>query len=211
MVRYAESRGVSTNLTANGTLIRKHLNEIFRSGLREIAFGVYDEGLFRKVLPQIEEFVAEKRKRRSKGPKTYLDITIYQGNADQIPEMVRLAGEIGIDALILHRLFNIYGVDPGGKCLSEADEEELLREVRQVARAMKLELYLPPKHSWPCRIVKHSIFVTVDGKVTPCTYLPALYLGDALNEGVARVMHSEAYREFVKNMKQHHICSKCRW
>ena len=211
MVRYAESRGVSTNLTANGTLIRKHLNEIFRSGLREIAFGVYDEGLFRKVLPQIEEFVAEKRKRRSKGPKTYLDITIYQGNADQITELVRLAGEVGTDAVILHRLFNVYGVDSEEKCLSEGDEEELLREVRQVARAMKLELYLPPKHSWPCRIVRHSIFVTVDGKVTPCTYLPALYLGDALKEGVARVMHSEAYREFVRNMKQHPICSKCRW
>jgi MoaA/NifB/PqqE/SkfB family radical SAM enzyme len=70
MVRYAESRGVSTNLTTNGTPIHKHSNEIFRSGLMEIAFGVYDEGLFRKVLPQIEEFVAEKRKRRSKRPKT---------------------------------------------------------------------------------------------------------------------------------------------
>jgi MoaA/NifB/PqqE/SkfB family radical SAM enzyme len=45
MVKYAESKGVFTNLTTNGTLIREKIDSIFDSGLREIAFGVYDKGL----------------------------------------------------------------------------------------------------------------------------------------------------------------------
>jgi len=78
MVKYAEAKGVSTNLTTNGTLVRENLDSIFGSGLREIAFGVYDKELFLRSLPQIEELIREKSKCGLKKPKTYLDITIYR-------------------------------------------------------------------------------------------------------------------------------------
>ena len=211
MIEYAESKGVSTNLTTNGTLIRENIDRIFSSGLREIAFGIYDKELFSKSLAQIEELVKEKGKRGSKIPKTYLDITIYQGNSTQILDLIKLAPELPVDAVILHRLFNVYKVDPTVEYISAEEEEKLFAEIKQLARRLKLELYLPPKHTYPCRIVKRSIFVTAEGRVTPCTYLSEFYLGNALEEGVGKVMRSKAYTEFVKNMKQHPICSKCQW
>jgi len=211
MVRYAELRDVSTNLTTNGTLLQENIANILSSGLREIAFGIYDKEFFSEVMPQIEKLIEEKRKRNSERPKTYLDITIYDGNLEQIPELVRLAPELGIDAVILHRLFNVYKVDPSVKYISDEEEEKLFAKLMQLASLLKLELYLPPRHSFPCRIVKRSIFVTVEGKVTPCTYLPDLHLGDALEQGVSKVMHSKAYTEFVKHMRNHPICSKCQW
>ena len=211
MVKYAESKGVSANLTTNGTLVGENIDRIFSSGLREIAFGVYDNELFLQSLPQIEELITEKGRRLSKIPKTYLDITIYQGNSAQILDLVRLAPEVPVDAVILHRLFNVYKVDPTLKYLSAEEEEQLFAEVKRLAGMLKLELYLPPKHSFPCRIVKRSIFVAVEGKVTPCCFLPEFYLGNALEEGVGKVMRSKAYAEFVKNMKQHPICSRCQW
>lgn len=211
MLKYAEAKGVSTNLTTNGTLLQENIDNILSSGLSEIAFGIYDRELFTEVTPQIEKLILEKRKRNFKRPKTYLDITIYHGNLDQIPELVRFAPELGIDALILHRLFNTYKVDSTVKYISEEEEEGLFAKLRQLASLLKLELYLPPKHSYPCRIVERSIFVTLEGKVTPCTYLPDLHLGDALEQGVSKVMHSKAYTDFVKNMKNHPICSKCQW
>jgi Predicted Fe-S oxidoreductases len=211
MVKYAEAKGVSTNLTTNATLLQENIDNILGSGLREIAFGIYDEEFFSRVTSQIGRLIEQKREWNSNRPKTYLDITIYEGNLEQIPELVRLAPELGIDAIILHRLFNVYKVDPSAKYISEEEEEELFTRLRQLANLLKLELYLPPKHSYPCRIVKRSIFVTVDGKVTPCIYLPDLYLGDALEQGVSKVMHSKAYSDFVKNMKNHPICSKCFW
>jgi MoaA/NifB/PqqE/SkfB family radical SAM enzyme len=211
MVRYAESKGVSTNLTTNGTLLRENINNIFSSGLREIAFGIYDKEFFSRSLPQIGELTAEKSRRGFKRPKTYLDITIYKENSAQILDLVKLAPELQVDAVVLHRLFNVYKVDPTVKYLSDNEEKELFTEIKRWARRLKLELYLPPKHTSPCRIVKRSIFVTADGRVTPCTYLSEFYLGDALEQGVGEVMHSEAYAEFVSNMKQHPICSKCQW
>lgn len=211
MVRYAESKGVSTNLTSNGTLLRQNIDNILGSGLREIAFGVYDKELFSHSLPQIEELIAERNKRHSKTPRTYLDITIYQGNLSQIPSLIKLAFEIRIDAVILHRLFNVYKVDSSAKCLSNGEENELFTKVRELAKKLELKLYLPPKHTLPCRIVKSSIFVTVEGEVTPCPYLPEFSLGNAMEQGVKGIMASEAYSEFVKNMKNHPICSKCQW
>ena len=211
MIEYAGSEGVSTNLTTNGTLVRENVDNIFNSGLREVAFGIYNKELFSRSFPQIEELIREKSKRGSKIPKTYLDITIYKENLPQITELVRLASELAIDAVILHRLFNVYKVDPSIEYISAEAEERLFAEVSQLAKVLKLETYLPPKHSYPCRIVKRSIFVTAEGKVTPCCFLPEFYVGNAFEEGVEKGMRSKAYSEFVRNMKQHPVCSKCQW
>ena len=212
MIRYAESKGVSTNLTTNGTLVRENIDNIFSSGLKEIAFGIYDRELFAaRSLPQIKELIGEKKKHNFRRPKTYLDITIHQGNLGQIAELIKLAPKLHIDAVILHRLFNVYKVDPASKYLSIEEEERLFAEAREWANTLKLELYLPPKHSFPCRIVRRSIFVTAQGEVTPCCFLPEFSLGNALEQGVEEIMRSKAYIDFVKNMKKHPICSKCRW
>ena len=211
MIKYAEAKGVATNLTTNGTLILDNLDNIFSSGLQEVAFGIYNKGLFSRSLAQIEELIREKNKRGFKKPKTYLDITIYKENLSQITDLVRHAPELGIDAIIFHRLFNVYKVDPSIEYISAEEEEALFAEIRQLVRVLRVETYLPPKHTYPCRIVKRSIFVTVDGMVTPCTYLSEFYLGSALEQGVTKIMRSKAYTEFVRNMKQHSICSKCQW
>ena len=211
MVRYAESKGVSANLTTNGTLVRENIDRIFSSGLREIAFGIYDKELFLQSLPQIEELIREKSKRGFRIPKTYLDITVYKENLAQILDLVRLASELPVDAVILHRLFNVHKVDHSIEYISDDEEDELFVEVRRAAKMLKLETYLPPKHSFPCRIIKRSIFVTAEGKVTPCCFLPEFYVGNAFEQGIQKSMRSKAYTEFVRNMKKHPICSQCQW
>ena len=61
MIRYAESKGVHTNLTTNGTLIEENIGNILDSGLREIAFGIYDKGILLKTLPKLEELVDNRK------------------------------------------------------------------------------------------------------------------------------------------------------
>ena len=211
MVRYAESAGLITNLTTNGTLIGERLEEIFESGLQEIAIGVYEEGLLLEVLPQVERLIKERENRASKRPRIYLDITLYEGNRERVPAMIRLGSQVGIDAVILHRLFHLYGVDSYAQPLSAAEEERLFKEVKAVARELKIGLYLPERHSYPCRIVKRSLFIRVDGIATPCTYLIEEDLGDALKVGLDEILRSDRYRSFIKGMERHPICSECRW
>lgn len=211
MVQYAESQGVHTNLTTNGTLIGEKLDKVFSSGLREIAFGIYQKERLSAILPQIEALIRERDKQGFRTPKIYLDITVYQGNRNQILDLTEVAHELNIDAVILHRLFNAYKVDPTVEYISAEEEKGLFIEVRRLARRWKLKVYLPQRHSLPCEVVKRSIFVTAEGKVTPCCFLPEFYIGDALNEGLREIIRSKTYADFVKTMGEHPICSKCRW
>ena len=211
MVEYAESEGVHTSLTTNGTLIGENIDKVFSSGLREIAFGIYHKELLPTILPQIEDLIKEKDKQGFKIPKIYVDITIYKENLNQIPNLVKLASELSIDAVILHRLFNAYKVDPDVEYISIEEEKQLFVKVKRLAKEWKLKLYLPSRHSLPCKVVKHSIFVTAEGKVTPCCFLPEFYIGNALNEGIRKIMRSKTYDNFVRTMKKHPICSRCRW
>ena len=211
MIEYAELQGVYTNLTTNGTLIGEHIDMIFGSGLREIAFGAYDNQLLESILPQIKDLIRERDRRGLKIPRVYVDITIYKGNLDLISGLLLLAAEAEVDAVILHRLFNVYNVDPTVEYISVKEEKSLFIEVKRLARKRRLKLYLPQRHSLPCRVAKRCIFVTAEGKVTPCCFLPEVYLGDALEEGAEKIIRSKRYADFVKTMREHPICSRCTW
>ena len=60
----------------------------------------------------IRKLIDTKKSRSLSRPVTYIDTTLFKNNMDQIPGLIRLAAAAGIDAFILHPLFNAYGVDP---------------------------------------------------------------------------------------------------
>ncbi|OEU82091.1 MAG: hypothetical protein BA865_06835 [Desulfobacterales bacterium S5133MH4] len=208
MVEYAESHGVSTELTTNATLLETNIERIFTSGLSSIVFGIHDNGSLPAVMPQIREMVT-RRSIEMRKPKAYADIVIYEGNRNQMEYLVEAAAEVSIDAVVLHRVFDLRQASPDTRYISAQDEKMLFARIKKLARKLKLKLYLPPEPSMPCRAVKHSIFITSEGKVTPCPYLPGLCMGNALNGGLKEVICSERYRTFVRNMNKHSVCSKC--
>ena len=211
MIEYAKRQGIRTSLTTNATLVGKNIGNILDSGLDSIAFGYYDTDILKKSIENVGGLITAKKKRDSKSQlKTYMDITIYKDNTEEIFEVIREGREIGVDAAILHRLFNVYNVDKGFENLSKKAEEELFKKIKEIERELKFKIYLPKKHALPCRIVKYTVFVTFNGKVTPCCFLPEVYIGDA-EAGVGNVLRSKEYRNFVANMKSHAVCSKCVW
>ncbi|MEA3223042.1 MAG: radical SAM protein [Thermodesulfobacteriota bacterium] len=244
MVKHAESKGVSTELTTNGTLLQRNIEKVFASGLSIIAFGLHKKENLSVVMPQIQELITRRNRDNLSKPKAYVDIVIYRENQDEITGLIKASAELNVDGVVLHRVFNpttsfldfaskcsksifgetypvnvksnnlsssvnIYKVDREVEYISVQEEKELFLKVRRLARELNVELYLPPRPSIPCRAVKHSIFVTSEGNVSPCPYLPEFYMGDALNEGLKEVIYSQRYRTFVRNMKKHPICNKC--
>ena len=209
MVKYAESKGVSTELTTNATLLETNIESILASGLSSIVFGLHKRENLPVVMPQIQELITRRNRKNLSKPKAYVDIVIYEANRNQIEHLVETAAELSIDAVVLHRVFDIRQADPDTRYISVQDEKMLFKRVKNLARRVKLKLYLPPKPSIPCRAVKYSIFVTSAGKITPCPYLPEFYMGDAVNGDLKKVICSERYQSFVRNMKKHPVCSKC--
>ncbi len=209
MIEYAQSKGVSTELTTNATLLEKNIDRIFASGLGIIGFGIHQKENLPVVMPQIKDLIAQRNKKKLRRPRTYIDIVIYKGNLYQIRDLIEAAAELDIDAIVLHRVYTLRHSNGDTKYISIPEEKELFLKVRKLARNLNVKLYLPPPPSIPCRAVKYSIFVTSKGKVSPCPYLADFNLGDELNGCVRKAVDSQPYRSFVKNMKEHPACGKC--
>lgn len=212
MVTYAESIGIYTNLTTNGTLLTgDNIDHVFSSGLRQIAFGVYQVERIPSILPRIEALVKEKRLRGADRPEIHMDITIFRSSLDRIPALIEIAAASGFDAVILHRIFNAYASDTACDMayISDDEERELFAKAKKTAKKRRLKLYLPPKSTLPCTAVKNCIFVTADGKVTPCCFFPRHVLGDAIRQGVDEVLRSREYMNFIKTMEKNPVCNSC--
>ena len=208
MIAYASSRKITTSLITNGTLLdEKKIRKLFSSGLKEFAFGVYKFERLEKVSEKILLTTNLKKEFKLKDPKIFLDITVYEGNVDEIPKIVEEASMLGVEAINLHRLFNQH--NPSFKALDEEKEAKLFGEIKTLAKKLKLQTFLPSKHTNPCRVVKYGIYITWDFKVTPCCFLPKEYLADALSAKVKDIVKSQPYKDFVKNMGKHTVCSKC--
>ncbi len=205
MIKYAESQGISTELTTNGTLLKENLGKIFDSGLSIIALGIHNKKILLSILPQIKELIRKRNKERLKKPKIYMDIVIYKENFDQILDLMKIASQLNIDAILLHRLFKVH---PNVEYISAEEEKKLFKKAKELAKELKIKLYLPPRPSIPCVAVIYSIFITVEGKITPCPYLLEVYLGDIFNQDDVKNIYLKKIK-FIKSMSKHPICNKC--
>jgi MoaA/NifB/PqqE/SkfB family radical SAM enzyme len=209
MIKYAESQGVSTELTTNATLLWANIEKIFTSGLTSIAFGIHKSKILPVVISQIRELITLRNRKRLKKPGAYFDIVIYRRNQDEIAELVETAAALDIDAVVLHRVFNNYRTETDVRYISVQEEKDLFTAIKKIARKLNLKVYFPPEPSIPCRAVKYGLFVTSGGKILPCPFLPEFIMGDAFNGNLQEVITSQRYKQFVKNMREHPVCSKC--
>ena len=209
MIAYAEAKRIRTSLTTNGTLIGSRIDMILSSGLHEIAFGVFQKDLFHSVYSNIADLVRKRNEAGLKYPVIYLDITVHNENVDQIPEFIKDAAKLKVDAIILHRLFHSHLTGSGLQYISEKSEKALLIKALKQTKALKLKAYLPPKHSKPCQIVKRSLYVSAKGDVTPCCFLPTTIMGTAFAANKKSLLKSMQYKNFLKTMEKHSVCSQC--
>ncbi|RLG19171.1 radical SAM/SPASM domain-containing protein [Nanoarchaeota archaeon] len=203
MISHASSIGLETSLITNGTLIDERSDEIFESGLDSIAFGIFTLKGKEKVIKNLKDFLEEKKERKSK-VRTYVDITIFKDNFDEIKEIARKADLFGVDGIVLHRIFNLH--DESIKSLSLSEEKELFREIKNLK--LKTRVYFPLKKTYPCAVARNCIYVTWDCKQSPCCFLCELgyYLGNAHEEGIF-----ERHAKFLREAKRNEVCRRCHW
>jgi len=204
LVRHVKSLGIKASMGTNGFLVDKYIDEIFNSGLDEISFGIYTFNGREKAIDNLELLIKEKRERNSK-ITIFVDITIFKDNLEEIPKLVKSFVDMGVDGIVLHRLFNVYKVDPSVEYISKKDEKNLFKEVKKIGGK---KVYLPTKHIKPCRIVMYTMFVTWDCKQCPCVYLSEEYIGDARTDYETMVSR---HIKFISGMKKHEVCRFCFW
>lgn len=208
MVRAAKARGLRVGFNTNGTILTEDkANALLDAGVdwlhvsvdgatAETFERIRDGARFDKVIRNLRRLV-ELRRRRGVGiPTIQLNAVLMRSNLHELPDLVRLAADIGVDRLWLQALSHDFSdtadspdaeayVDIRRFAESEAvwadeagspAEAEALAEAARLARELDLDFRFPDDGSppepespeLPCDWPWDGAYVTHQGKVQPC-------------------------------------------
>jgi radical SAM protein with 4Fe4S-binding SPASM domain len=220
MVKYANNKGIYTITSTNGHFLSKeNARKTIESGLDRLIISVdgttqetYEsyriEGKLENVLQGARNLVAAKREMKSKTPHIIFQFLVVKPNEHQIPDIYKLAEEIGVDEVKL-KTAQVYDFENGNDLIPTQDQYARYRQMPDGKWRVKNNL---ANHCWK---LWHACVITWDGLVVPCCFdKDAQYrLGDLKQKTFKDVWQSAAYQNFRRRLlggrDQIDICTNC--
>ena len=211
MVKYAKKAGFKVGFTSNFTLMDEtRAKELIRAGIDYIHISIDSaqketfEKLraganFEDVTSKVKLFVRARKELKSRTPTLKLTVTLSDKSMKEIPELIRLAENLGVESINFNMPIN----PEKQHCMKElptlpAWKENPKTKINIGRRAIWL------KKPQPCVAMK-GCFVTYDGKVLPCNGLMQLVpraeyskvqVGDLRHNTLKEIWFSSRYRQF---------------
>ncbi len=220
MVKHANEKGIYTITSTNGHFLSKeNSRKTVESGLARLIISIdgttqetYEsyrkEGNLGNVLQGAKNIVEAKRAAKSKTPHIIFQFLVVKPNEHQIPDIYKLAEEIGADEVKL-KTAQVYDYVNGNDLIPTQDKYARYRKQADGTWTVKNELL---NHCWK---LWHSCVITWDGLVVPCCFdKDADYrLGDLKKTPFRAIWHGAAYQNFrqrlLRGRDQIDICTNC--
>ncbi|MCB0640542.1 MAG: SPASM domain-containing protein [Phaeodactylibacter sp.] len=220
MVNYAAQKGVYTITSTNGHFLNEeNARKTVESGLDRLIISVdgttqevYEQyrksGKLDVVLQGARNVVRWKKELRSKTPHIIFQFLVVRPNQHQIPEVYRLAEEIGIDEVRL-KTAQVYDYVQGNPLIPTIPEYSRYRQTPAGTWEVKHALL---NHCWR---LWHACVITWDGLVVPCCFDKdaAHRLGDLKNQTFPQIWQGPGYQHFrstlLQGRSQIDICQNC--
>ena len=220
MVKYAHDKGIYTMTSTNGHFLNdENAKKTIESGLDRLIISVdgttqetYEsyrkEGKLEHVLKGAINVVKWKKEMKSKTPHIIFQFLVVKPNEHQIPEIYRLAEEIGIDEVKL-KTAQVYDYENGNDLIPTIDKYARYKQGEDGKWSFKNALV---NHCWK---LWHSCVITWDGLVVPCCFDKDAEhrLGDLKEANFKEVWANGHYSQFrkdiLKGRDQIDICTNC--
>ena len=220
MVNYAHKKGIYTITSTNGHFLNDaNAKATIESGLDRMIISVdgttqevYENyrkaGNLETVLQGARNVVKWKKKLKSATPHIIFQFLVVRPNEHQIPEIYKLAEEIGVDEVKL-KTAQVYDYEHGNDLIPTIGKYARYEETQDGTWRVKNELL---NHCWK---LWHSCVITWDGMVVPCCFdKDATHrLGDLKKQSFQELWHGEAYDSFrnmlLQGRDQIDICTNC--
>lgn len=231
MVEYARRKDFNCSITTNGSLVTdEQVRQLVEMGLAELFVSVnagsarsYNEihrgtkpDAFDRIKHTLSEFTRQKQRLGTQYPYMHLSFVIQNNNYFEMPDMVRLAHEVGAQRVAFNRI----SVYEGTRFLmldkeqnTEALERHLIEAERlgeqlgvvtnaDFFRARPGDVHRSAKvHSKiPCYIGWYFSIVLADGTVNPCCECLRA-LGTLQTQRFKDIWFGDAYRQFRGEIK----------
>lgn len=177
---------------------------------------------FKKIVSNIEKLTAERTKRNSK-LKVGLGITLLYKNVSELPALVDLAADIGVD-LVVGSFFIPNFTSERYECLyyhqRYANDMADIAADRAKERGIDFSM---PRYCLPdtqlteadkepvymkCELPSSMMNISEMGIVTPCCANPTI-MGDLRKQGIEEIWNSKRYVQFRENVGANFYCSIC--
>ncbi|MEM5853663.1 MAG: radical SAM protein [Candidatus Aenigmatarchaeota archaeon] len=207
MVRYAKKKGLNVMMDTNLTKVDDEiLKDIIDSRLdtlvvsfdgasKETFENIRVGAVFEKVVENIKLLLDLKKKMKADKPTIILNSTICEENVHEIPEMIKAAEELGVNAIVFMKQV-VPGENYWKSKLFDAMSDEIFSgtKVKVVGCLDHLK----------CRCVApRSCYITFDGKVLPCYPIYEIIpreeyahyqMGDLTKQAFHEIWFSERYK-----------------
>ena len=220
MVKHAHDKNIYTITSTNGHFLNDvNAKKTVESGLDRIIISVdgttqevYEnyrkEGNLENVLQGARNLVKWKKKLNSSTPHTIFQFLVVKPNEHQIPEIYKLAKEIGIDEVKL-KSAQVYDYEHGNPLIPEQAQYSRYSRNEDGTYRVKNKLL---NHCWK---LWHACVITWDGLVVPCCFdKDAKHrLGDLKENKLQEVFYGTDYQNFrqelFKGRDKIDICTNC--
>jgi radical SAM protein with 4Fe4S-binding SPASM domain len=220
LVEYAHRRRIFTSTSTNGHFISDAVaREIVSSGLDQLIISVdgatqevYEQyrihGRLEKVLEGTRRLIEQKMNSRSHTPHIVFQFLVVAPNEHQIPEIMKLANELGVDEVRL-KTAQVYDYVNGNSLLPK--DERYSRYVRREDGIYRVKNALDNQ----CWRMWSGCVITWDGRVVPCCFdKDATHaLGSLREQPFSDIWNGPIYREFRRNLLESRagidICANC--
>jgi radical SAM protein with 4Fe4S-binding SPASM domain len=220
MVKYANDKGIYTMTSTNGHFLNdENAKKTIESGLDRLIISVdgttqetYEsyrkEGKLENVLKGAVNIVKWKKEMKSKTPHIIFQFLVVKPNEHQIPDIYRLAEEIGVDEVKL-KTAQVYDYENGNDLIPTLDKYARYKQGEDGKWSFKNALV---NHCWK---LWHSCVITWDGLVVPCCFDKDAEhrLGDLKQQNFKEVWVNGHYSQFRKDIlrgrDQIDICTNC--
>ena len=220
MVKYASSKGIYTITSTNGHFLNdENAKKTIESGLDRMIISVdgttqetYEnyrkEGKLETVIQGAKNIVKWKKTLQSNTPHIIFQFLVVKPNEHQIPDIYRLAREIGVDEVKL-KTAQVYEYKNGNDLIPTLDKYSRYKQKKDGTYVVKNELL---NHCWK---LWHACVITWDGLVVPCCFdKDATHrLGDLKKSNFRKIWRGAQYNQFrsslLKGRDQIDICTNC--
>ena len=220
MVRYAHQKRLFTITSTNGHFLNdKNARRTVESGLDRLIISVdgttqdtYEQyrkgGNLEHVLQGARNVVKWKKQLRSRSPHIIFQFLVVRPNEHQIPDIYRLAKEIGVDEVRL-KTAQVYDYEQGNPLIPT---QERYARYHQSADGRWQVKHALVNHCWK---LWHACVITWDGLVVPCCFDKDAQhrLGDLKKTPFRTLWKGAAYQQFRRAILQGRsevdICTNC--
>ena len=220
LVRTSSEHNIFSSTSTNAHYItEKNVDEIIDSGLNKMIISIdgttqetYESyrrgGRLEKVLDGTRLLIEARKRHPKKGPEIVFQFLVVKPNEHEIPEVFRLAEEIGVDEVKL-KTAQLYDFEDGNPLMPEQEEYS------RYNKGSDGKYRLKNSYDDSCWGMWQGCVLTWDGRVVPCCFDKDAHhsLGKFPDASFQSIWRSKAYNDFRKAVftgrDQIEICRNC--